>query len=58
MLEGLKQRATAEINGGKPMIEDPVFQMRMSDIEMELMALEYTELRVFASMAAWRDAGA
>jgi alkylation response protein AidB-like acyl-CoA dehydrogenase len=52
MLEGLKQRATTEINGGKPMIEDPVFQMRMSDIEMELMALEYTELRVFASMAA------
>ena len=52
MLDGLKQRATAEINGGKPMIEDPVFQMRMSDIEMELMALEYTELRVFASMAA------
>lgn len=52
MLEGLKQRAAAEINGGKPMIEDPVFQMRMSDIEMELMALEYTELRVFASMAA------
>jgi len=25
--------------------------MRLSDIEMELMALEYTELRVFASMA-------
>ena len=52
MLDGLKKRATAEINGGKPMIEDPVFQMRMSDIEMELMALEYTELRVFASMAS------
>jgi alkylation response protein AidB-like acyl-CoA dehydrogenase len=34
------------------MIEDPVFQMRLSDIEMELMALEYTELRVFASMAS------
>jgi hypothetical protein len=52
MLDGIKQRATAEINGGKPMIEDPIFQMRMSDIEMELMALEYTELRVFASMAS------
>jgi len=52
MIDGLKKRAAAEINGGKPMIEDPVFQMRLSDIEMELMALEYTELRVFASMAA------
>ena len=52
MLDTLKLRAAAEINGGKPMIEDPVFQMRLSDIEMELMALEYTELRVFASMAS------
>ena len=52
MLEALKQRASVEVNGGKAMIEDPIFQMRLSDIEMELMALEYTELRVFASMAA------
>ena len=52
MLDTLKLRAAAEVNGGKPMIEDPVFQMRLSDIEMELMALEYTELRVFASMAS------
>jgi alkylation response protein AidB-like acyl-CoA dehydrogenase len=52
LLEALKQRASVEVNGGKAMIEDPIFQMRLSDIEMELMALEYTELRVFASMAA------
>lgn len=52
LLESLKQRASVEVNGGKAMIEDPIFQLRLSDIEMELMALEYTELRVFASMAA------
>ena len=51
MLAKLKQRAAEEVNGGTAMINDPVFQMRLSDIEMELMALEYTELRVFASMA-------
>ena len=51
MLRTLKQRATKEVNGGEAMINDPVFQLRLSDIEMELMALEYTELRVFASMA-------
>jgi alkylation response protein AidB-like acyl-CoA dehydrogenase len=51
MLSKLKQRAAEEVNGGTAMINDPVFQMRLSDIEMELMALEYTELRVFASMA-------
>ena len=38
----------------KPMIDDPVFQMRLSDIEMELMALEYTELRV--SLPLWLQA--
>jgi len=51
MLRTLQQRATEEVNGGQAMINDPVFQLRLSDIEMELMALEYTELRVFASMA-------
>ena len=52
MLEALKRRASEERNGGKAMIDDPIFQARLSSIEMELMALEYTELRVFASMAA------
>ncbi len=52
MLEALKRRASEERNGGKAMIDDPMFQARLSSIEMELMALEYTELRVFASMAA------
>jgi alkylation response protein AidB-like acyl-CoA dehydrogenase len=51
LLRTLKQRATEEVNGGQAMINDPIFQLRLSDIEMELMALEYTELRVFASMA-------
>ena len=45
------------VNGGVAMIEDPVFQMRLSDIEMELMALEYTELRVYASMGCRWNAG-
>ena len=50
-LNALKAQAADEICGGTPIIEDPVFQMRLSDIETELMALEYTELRVLASMA-------
>ncbi|MAJ87350.1 MAG: pimeloyl-CoA dehydrogenase large subunit [Cellvibrionales bacterium TMED148] len=50
-LNALKAQAADEICGGTAIIEDPVFQMRLSDIETELMALEYTELRVLASMA-------
>ena len=56
-LRELKVRAAAEVNGGQAMIKDPIFQLRLSDIEMELMALEYTELRVFASMAAGGQPG-
>lgn len=49
-LNKIKARATAESNGGKRLIDDPIFQKRLSDIELELMSLEYTELRVIASM--------
>lgn len=47
----IKTLASAEINGGKALIEDKMFQSRLSDIEIELMALEYTELRVLATLA-------
>ena len=50
-LNKIKARAATESNGGKRLIDDPIFQKRLSDIETELMALEYTELRVIASMA-------
>jgi alkylation response protein AidB-like acyl-CoA dehydrogenase len=49
-LNKIKARAATESNGGKRLIDDPIFQKRLSDIETELMALEYTELRVIASM--------
>ncbi len=44
--------AAREINGGKSLLSDPLFQKRLSDIEIELMALEFTELRVLASVAS------
>jgi alkylation response protein AidB-like acyl-CoA dehydrogenase len=47
-----KKFAAKEINGGKSLLSDPAFQKRLSDIEIELMALEFTELRVLASAAA------
>jgi len=47
-----KKFAAQEVNGGKSLLSDPAFQKRISDIEIELMALEFTELRVLASAAA------
>ena len=48
----LQEAAAAEVNGGERLLDDPGFQQRLADIEVELMALEYTELRTLAAMAA------
>lgn len=50
--------AKKEVNGGKALIADPLFQQRLSDIEIDLMALEFTELRVLASVASGGAPGA
>ena len=48
----IKEAAGKETNGGQRMSDDAGFQQRMADIEVELMALEFTELRTLATMAA------
>jgi alkylation response protein AidB-like acyl-CoA dehydrogenase len=57
-LAEVKRFAEREINGGKALIDDPLFQKRISDIEIELMALEFTDLRVLSSVAAGGAPGA
>ena len=51
MLADLKQKASIQIGGGKCLIDDEVFRAQISDVELELMALEYTELRALAAIA-------
>ncbi len=53
----LKKLASKQVNAGKCLIDDSLFQSRLSAIEVELMALEYTELRVIASMSAGQHPG-
>ena len=57
-LAQIRDFAAKEINGGKALLADPMFQARMSDIEIELMALEFTELRVLAAVASGGAPGA
>jgi alkylation response protein AidB-like acyl-CoA dehydrogenase len=52
------EAARAEINGGRSLMADPLFQKRVSDVEIELMALEFTELRVLAAVATGGAPGA
>ncbi|MGE0221896.1 MAG: acyl-CoA dehydrogenase family protein [Acetobacteraceae bacterium] len=44
----IKQLAALEQSGGRPLIEDPRFQEKLASIEVELKALEMTQLRVVA----------
>lgn len=57
-LAQIRELAAKEVNGGKTLLSDPLFQKRMSDVEIDLMALEYTELRVLASVASGGAPGA
>ncbi len=50
-LEQLRELARAEVNGGTSLLQDPAFERRLAEVEIDLMALEFTELRVLASAA-------
>ena len=54
----VRRLAAREVNGGKALIEDPLFQKRLSDIEIELMALEFTDLRVLSQVESGGAPGA
>lgn len=54
----VRRLAEREVNGGKRLIDEPLFQTRLSDIEIELMALEYTDLRVLSQVATGAAPGA
>jgi pimeloyl-CoA dehydrogenase large subunit len=44
----IKELAALELSGGRPVIEDPRFQEKLAAVEVELKALEMTQLRVVA----------
>jgi alkylation response protein AidB-like acyl-CoA dehydrogenase len=57
-LRQIKELAAQEFGGGVSLMAEPSFQTRLSDIEIELMALEFTELRVLAAVASGGAPGA
>ncbi len=58
LLANTKEYASKVREGDATLLEDPIFQSRFSEIEIELKALEFTELRVFASMSEGGHPGA
>jgi alkylation response protein AidB-like acyl-CoA dehydrogenase len=56
-VERLKDLARAEMIDGKPLISDIEFRRKIADLEIDLTALEYTELRTLAREQAGRGPG-
>src|SRR5579863_3341768 len=50
-LKRLKEIATRQLHNGRPLIEDSRFRDRIAQVELELMALEITNLRVLSAVA-------
>ncbi len=56
-IEKLKDIARTEKNGDHALLADPFFKRKVSELEVDLLALEYTELRTLASESAGKGPG-
>jgi alkylation response protein AidB-like acyl-CoA dehydrogenase len=56
-LQRLKDIARQETKNGRPLTEDPLFAARIAQVEIDLMALEMTALRVLSAEAQKRAPG-
>ncbi|MDB5856004.1 MAG: pimeloyl-CoA dehydrogenase large subunit [Herminiimonas sp.] len=56
-LARLKRIASEETKRGKPLIKDPLFAARIAQVEIDLLALEITNLRVLSAEAEKRAPG-
>ena len=56
-VEKLKQIASTELLEGKPLIRDEDFARKVSQLEIDLTALEFTELRTLAGEAQGKGPG-
>jgi alkylation response protein AidB-like acyl-CoA dehydrogenase len=57
-LARLKDLAAKQLKNGKPLLEDPRFRDKLSRVEVELMALEITNLRFLDQLRSGRAPGA
>ena len=56
-LEGIKAKAAATSDGGPMLSENPTWRQKVANIEIELLALEYTELRTLAAVSTGKAPG-
>ncbi|MCP5433672.1 MAG: acyl-CoA dehydrogenase family protein [Alphaproteobacteria bacterium] len=56
-LEKLKSIARSEMAGGRPLIESPDFKRKVAELEIDLLALEFTDLRALSEAAKGKPPG-
>ena len=56
-LDSLKRIAKVEMSGGRPLIENPHFAARLAKVEIDLMAMATTNLRIISQAAAGQAPG-
>ena len=56
-LEKLKRQASSVNRGNGSLLDDPSYRMKLAELEVDLMATEFTELRSLASAAAGAEPG-
>ena len=56
-LRRLRKQVSSSVRGAAPMAEDKNFMRKLAAVEVELKALEYTELRTLADVASGRAPG-
>ena len=56
-LENLKHQAQSVIRGNATLMDDPAFKSKVAELEVDLLAVEFTELRSLASAASGDDPG-
>jgi len=56
-LENVKSIAAAEQDNGHPLIEDETFRRKISEAEIGISAMEFTELRILSSLATGKNVG-
>lgn len=56
-LSKIKAKAAETCDGGPMLSENPMWQQKVADIEIELLALEYTDLRTLAAVSTGKAPG-
>jgi len=56
-MQRLRERAARRVHDGAPLLDDRNFARKLASVEIELKALEYTELRTLAAVAVGKAPG-